>query len=61
MQDILEFLEGIFQWTFGLLQMMENKFNVVVIILLAFGLGYWTFYWQKRYNKEAAKDANQLL
>jgi hypothetical protein len=60
MQYILEPLETFFQWTFGLLQMAENKINLVIIFLLIFGLGYWTFYWQKKYNKIAKNDPNQI-
>lgn len=60
MQYILEPLETFFQWTFGLLQAGENTPNFIIIFLLMFGLMYWTFFWQKKYNKIAENDPNQL-
>lgn len=60
MQYILEPLQSFFQWTFSLLKAGENTPNFIIIFLLIFGLSYWTFYWQKKYNIIAEKDPNQI-
>jgi type II secretory pathway component PulF len=52
-------LEGIFQWTFGILKFAEDGPWMIFSLLIAFGLLYWLM-WQKKYNAQAEADENQL-
>lgn len=53
-------LESFFQWTFGILKAGEGIPNTIFILLIIFGLAYWTFYWQPKYNKQAESDRDQI-
>ncbi len=60
MQWLVKPLVDIFQWTFDILKAGEGIPNAIFILLIIFGLGYWTFYWQPKYNKQAEADSDQI-
>lgn len=53
-------LQDIFEWTFEFLKIAEWTPNTIFIIVILFGLAYWTFFWQVKYNKEAESNSDQL-
>jgi hypothetical protein len=46
-------------WTFGFFESVGNIFNNAVIILGFIGLFYW-LNWQRKFNKRAEENPNQL-
>lgn len=53
-------LQDILEWSFEFLQLAEWTPNTIFIIVILFGLAYWTFFWQPKYNKEAESNSDQL-
>ena len=57
--EIFTILGDIFQWTFGIFELIGNYFNGFLLISGFLGFFYWMNL-QKRYNKEAENDPNQI-
>lgn len=61
MNWLAEFLQWLFETVlFAPLEWMEWTPNTFFIVLIIFGLAYWTFYWQPKYNKEAEANSDQI-
>jgi len=61
MNWLVEILQGFFSWTFEtILVPFGWAPNWIFILLISFGLAYWTFFWQPWYNKKAKGDAKQI-
>ncbi len=61
MNWLAEFVDWIKEYIlFGPLEYLRWGPNTIFIILIMFGLAYWTFYWQPKYNKESEANADQL-
>lgn len=60
MNWLAEILEWLFMTSFELLEWLEWTPNTIFIVLIIFGLAYWTFYWQPKYNKEAEANSDQI-
>ncbi len=46
-------------WTFGLLECLQNTPNWIFIIVGFLGMFYW-LYLQRKFNRQADADPNQL-
>lgn len=62
---LMNWLAEILEWVFNVLmfeplEWMEWTPNIIFIGLLIFGLAYWTFYWQPKYNREADVNSDQI-
>lgn len=59
MQYIVEPIGELFEWSFGILEYFENLPNYAFIIIGFIGMIYWLIL-QKRYNKQADQNPDQI-
>ena len=60
MQDIVIPIANLIEWSFQFVELLGNAPNYLFIVLGFFGLFYWLRL-QKKYDQEAAANADQLV